>query len=80
MRKFAPSVLYVRPTCCPLQWPASRGSPELNMSYVIITLVALPFAAVGGVLLGLATGLIREEPEVEIVAQNYADSWKSLVR
>ncbi|MCA8935006.1 MAG: hypothetical protein KDB68_02265 [Planctomycetes bacterium] len=50
------------------------------MSYVIITLIALPFAAVGGVLLGLATGLIREEPEVEIVAQNYADSWKSLVR
>lgn len=47
------------------------------MSYVIITLIALPFAAVGGVLLGLATGLIREEPEVEIVAHNYGVSWQT---
>ncbi|MEZ5993958.1 MAG: hypothetical protein R3E76_16615 [Planctomycetota bacterium] len=47
------------------------------MSYVIITLIALPFAAVGGVLLGLATGLIREEPEVCEVAHCYGLSWES---
>lgn len=50
---------------------------ELDMGYVVLALIALPFVTVWACLLAIATGLVRETPEAQTIARNYGLSWQS---